>query len=736
MNFGPPTYFSGSVSAPEIPLERYLPPYQPGVLSKMLQFKNVHKGWVLDPIGSHPLSAIELAKNGYQVLVAVSNPLLAKLYEVVASAPTKVEIQAAISEFGALRIGDERLEMNIKKMYESDCPICQELCQHVRFIWKKGGTEPNAKELSCTACGFSGESEISQFDRNKLKQLGNIPLYESSALQRVLPGSEDPPALLSEVIQSYLPRSLAVISRLMNKNDSYSTTPKRKMIIESLLILAFDYGTMLWGIPSSRSRPKAVSIPNQFWEFNLWDVIENGEKYLSILQEAIPFSLYPQLPPEKGGICLFPNRIRRREDLTVLPKMESIVSILPRPNQALWTYSVVWAGWIWGHNAISTLKGVLERKRYDWIWHTFALKKLFEFSAVKQTPWLATAPELTSNYLLSFVSAPASSGYQLSDFAYNPEAKSAQLYWSFPITSKEDQPKGNDPLQDYLRAKGEEASYHELLSIKLLQLAHQRNLLNANLVVDSDLYPEISKAFENTLKTPSLIRKVDKDTLEYGEFWLPTSPETYRPLADQIEIHFLQYLQIDPIVSFSEIESVINHKQAGILPAPRELLQNLLNSYCDPIPGVAQTWQLRNQETSMIRRADIRIMQRLLGEMGKRIGMTVDSTPTITWHSTHHFRKYQFFVSGSCIFSRFLNETILHNGCETVIVYPGSRADLLNYKIKRSLVLANQLAKIHFVKFRHVRNLHENPGLNLQTWEKMIDSDPAIWQDFGQPVLF
>ncbi len=736
MIFGSPPYFSDNGNAPEIPLERYLPPYQPNVLSKMLKFKNIHKGWVLDPIGSHPLSAIELAKDGYQVLVAVSNPILAKLYEVISSAPTKAEIQAAISEFGALRLGDERLELNIKRMYESDCPACQEVCNHVKFIWKKGETVPSAKELSCPICGFSGESEISQFDIDKLKQLGNIPLYESRALQRVLPGSEDPPAMLNEIIQSYLPRALAVISRLMNKNDSFTTTPKRKRIIEALLILAFDYGTMLWGIPSSRSRPKAVSIPNQFWEFNLWDVIENGEKYLSILQEAIPFSLYPQLPTEEGGICLFPNRIRRREDLTALPKMESIVSILPRPNQALWTYSVVWTGWLWGHSAISTLKGVLERKRYDWIWHTYALKKLFEFSEVKQTPWLATAPELTSNYLLSFVSAPASSGYQLSDFAYNPEAKSAQLYWSFPTTSKDDQLNGIDPLQDYLREKGEEASYHELLSIKLLHLANQRNLLNADLVVDSDLYPEISKEFENILKTPSLIRKVDKDTLEYGEFWLPNPPETYRPLADQIEILFLQYLQNDPIVSFTEIESVINNKQAGILPAPHELVQNLLHSYCDPIPGVTQTWQLRNQETSMIRRADIRIMQRMLAEMGKRIGMEINTTPTITWLSSQHYRRYQFFVSGSCIFSRFLSETILNNGCETVIVYPGSRADLLNYKIKRSIVLANQLAKIHFVKFRHIRNLNENPGLNLQTWEKLIDSDPAIWQDFGQPVLF
>jgi len=736
MNFGAPPFFSESDQTPEIPLERYLPPYQSGTLSKMLQYKNIFSGWLLDPIGSHPLSAIELAKNGYKVLVAVSNPVIAKLYEVICMAPSKAEIQAAISEFGALRVGEERLELNIKKMYESDCPNCKVLTNHVKFVWRKGDAVPVLKELSCPACGFTGESAPSQFDIEKLKQLGNIPMYESRALQRVLPGTTDPPAMLSEAIQSYLPRALAVIIRLMNKNDSFNTTPHRKKIIEALLIVAFDHGTKMWGIPASRSRPKAVSIPNQFWEFNLWEVIENGGRYLSILEEALPFVFYPDLPPDEGGICLYPNRIRRSEDLQNLPMAQSIVTILPRPSQALWTYSVVWAGWIWGHNAISQLKGVLERKRYDWIWHTYALKKLFEFSATKHIPWLATAPELTSNYLLSFVSAPASSGYQLCEYAFNGDTKSAQLYWQIPAMGSSSQTLGANAIQEYLQAKGEEASYQELLSINMLDLANNRYLLNEDLKVDSDLFPNISKEFEKTLMTPSLIRKVDSDTMEYGEFWLAHPPERYRPLADQIEIHFLQYLQNDPIVSVTEIESLINQKQPGVLPAPHELILNLLRSYCDPVPGMENTWQLRHQESSMIRRADIRIMQRMLIDIGKRVGMSVATSPVISWQSSTIGRNYQFFVSGSCIFSRFIDGNQVKGSQETVIVYPGSRADLLNYKLKRSLVLANQLAKIHFVKFRHIRNLYENPGLDIQTWVKLLDSDPAVWQDFGQPVLF
>ncbi len=734
MNLAPTPYFSPLEQPRDFPLDRYLPPYQPGVLTQMLHSKDIHNGWVLEPIGSHPLAAIELANAGFQVMVACSNPILAKLYEVISANPSREEIQAAISEFGALKIGNERLEVGIKNLYESECPNCHELNNHAKFMWKKGEKAPFSKEIMCHQCGFNGEASINEIDLNKLKLIGNSQLFESRALQRVLPGSEEPPQAVKEIIQSYLPRSLAVITRLINKNDSFQTTPERKRIIEALIILACDYGTMLWSIPAGRSRPKIISISNQFWENNLWDIFENGFNLLSSIHQPVPFSYYPQLPPEDGGICLFPNRIRRREDFLGFPQFRTIATILPRPNQALWTYSAVWAGWVWGHTAVTKLRGVLDRKRHDWLWHTFALKKLFEFSEPKKTPWLATAPEITPNYLLSFLSAPASSGYQLREYAYNPQYKSAQLYWQ--ISDKVAKEPNDLNIMSYLECKGEEANYNELLNIHLLSQAYQEILLPEDQKIESDLYLKISKEFENTLKNPTLIRKLDKDSLEYGEFWLSRPPDQYRPLADQIEIQLLQYLQSDPIVSILEIENIINKEQPGVLPAFREIVIRMLASYCDPVPALEDTWQLRTQETSMIRRADIRIMKNIVISMGQKIGVNVITTPDIIWETPSGLTNYRFFVSGSCIFSRFLSQKILSSGDEIVIIYPGSRAELLNYKTKHSLVLAQQFSKIHFVKFRHIRNMNENPNLTLQTWVRLIDSDPAIWQEFGQPVLF
>jgi len=736
MTFGLPPYYPSIENVMHLPLERYLPPYQQNVLVQMLKYKDINEGWLLDPIGSNPLSAIELANVGYRVMVACNNPILAKLYEVICRAPVKNQFQAALSEFGSFKVGDERLELQIRKIYQTECPNCRSTNDNADFLWKKGEDTPFQKELLCTSCKLKSESPISEQDLLIQSSIGNLNLYRSRAFQRVIPGVETPPPVVQEVIQAYLPRSLAVLSKLLNRNDAYNTTAERKSIIEALLILACDFGTMLWGNPPGRSRPKAISIPNQFWEYNLWKILENGSKFLTFFESPIPFTIFPELPSETGGICLYTNRIRRREDFQSFPNFQAVTTILPRPNQALWAFSAVWAGWIWGHSAVQKLKGSLERKRYDWIWHTNALQKLFEFTSTMKTPWIATAPEISPNFMLSFVSAPAASGYRLDEYSYSPEQKSAQLYFSYdPGRLSKDQIQPNFILE-YLERKGEQASYQELSTINILNIARNNNLEIPNHKVDISLFTQIQQNFEKKLKNNSLFKKIDKDTFEFGEFWLANPPNNYRPLADQIEISLIQYLQIDPIVSVLEIETIIDKKQPGILPASHDLIVKLLESYCDPVPGMEETWQLRKQETSNIRQADIRIMKNMLINIGNKIGMKVINNANVVWETPDKNRNYHFFVTGSCILSRFISQDLLEKKPEIVIVYPGSRAELLSYKIKRDPIFAEQLTGFHLVKYRHLRNINDIPGLDLQTWEKLIDSDPAIWQEFGQPLLF
>ena len=737
MNFGPPPYFSGLENTINLPLDRFLPPYQSGMLTGMLQYQGIKEGWILDPLGNQPLAAIELAQSGFQVFVACNNPILARIFEVLCLAPGYSEFQAALAEFGSLKLGEDRLENQIKALYETACPTCHAIVDQVSYIWEREANTPYKREIHCHACGTEGLFDLDEKDLANLLKTGNINMHRSRALQKVLPGINQTSEAVMEVIETYLPRSLSVITRLINKNDGYQTTALRKKIIETLLVLACDYGSMTWGIGSGQSRPKLVSVPGQFREYNLWKILENGYKQFSLLDQALPFTFYPELPPESGGICFYPNRIRHRKELVNLPPFKAVASVLPRPNQAFWTYSAVWAGWLWGPEAANQLKGALERRRYDWLWHTYALRKLFDFTMDDEIPWLAVAPELTAGYTFSYLSAASSSEYNLTNKAINYGHKTAQFYWHQSETEYKSNKKDiQQCVQEYLHKKGESANYQELFTIYLTELANSERFPHTLSQIDNTLLLNIQKDFEKIIKDQNHIKKIDQDTLEYGEFWLTNPPLKYRPLADQIELLFIRYLHKEPIVSFSEIESAINQQQPGVFPVIQDYLHKLLISYCDPIPGMDNNWQIRLQESIDIRRADIRLINSLLVEMGNRMNVSVEIDPIIVWNSKELKKSYRFFVSASCIFSRFYDSHFDSDEYETVIIYPGSRAELLNYKMKQSPVFKTKVTKVHFVKYRYIRQLSKDTLLNLVDWAKLLDGDPAILQNYNQPVLF
>ncbi len=737
MNFGKPPYFSDKKSFPPLILDRFLPPYPFGALSEMLGYCGIEKSWVLDPVGNQPLSAIELAQAGYKVFVACNNPILGKILQVICAAHPLSVYQAAIADFGALKRGEDRLENQIKALYISPCPDCFSDQTEVRFLWKKNQSTPFARELSCKNCGLNGIYKISEIDQENFSQIGNIRLHRTKVLQRIFPGNTDIPIAVTEVIDSYLPRSLAVISSVINKLDGLNTTSERKDILEALLVHVFDYGNMLWGIASSRNRPKQISIPAEFYEYNLWNIIEEAVSRIRIIDNPIPFTYYPELPPDSGGICFYPGRINSFKDIEKLPEFQGIATVLPRPNQALWTYNAVWSGWIWGYEAAQKLKGALERRRYDWIWHTQAIRTVFAYTSKLKVPFLAIAPELSNSYILAYLSAASSSNFDLKNAAYHPELKSGQFYW-FPkrstmdVVSKHDLSKN---IKKYLEIKSESANYQELMSIFLIsETIEQRNTFRLD-KFDNSLFIQTQKIFEETICDKENFVQVDEDQLENAEFWLTNPPGIYQPVSDQVEGYFIRFIQKIPSFTLEQVAHFINQNLPGLLPVPNIFLQRLLSSYCEFHSEETNRYKLNSQEYIQARKSDIQQMSKLIQSMGLKLGFTVGSDHPINWVSDQINPNYKFYITASSIISQFKSKSE-PGSFETVIVFPGSRAELLSYKLKNDPVYHQNFEKYHFVKFRHLRTMSENPGMNFKTWVQILDSDPAVWQEANQPVLF
>ncbi len=734
MDIGKPPYFSGKKTQPIMVLDRFLPPYPTESLIDMLHYIGIEDGWVLDPIGNQPLSAIELAQAGFKVLVTCNNPIVSRIMQVLCYGYQKSQFQAAIADLGALKRGEERLESQIKNLYLSPCPECSSYSTKVKYLWKKNQDLPFAREILCEDCGATCVFKISEVDEKNLSQLGNIRLHKTRLLQRVLPGNENPPIAIKEVVDSYLPRSISVISSLVNKLESIDFSDDRKAIIEAILIQVFDYGNMLWSLSTTRSRPKQISIPSEFYEFNLWEVIENSISNLMILEKPIPFVNYPDLPPDSGGITFYPGRIHSLPDNFQRPDFSAIATVLPRPNQAMWTYNAVWSGWLWGNQAARKLKGALERRRYDWVWHAQAIRKVFEHTSQYSVPIVAIAPELTNSYILAYLTAASSSNFSLVNAAYHPETKISQFYW-MPTKKHTSTENEVSNLKKYLQLKSEPADYQELLSVFFLSETIDNNEDLSLNSFDNSLFMNAQALFDRQLMDKDEFTQVDDTQLENGEFWLTKEPPIYVPVSDKIEKEFIRFIQSNDSFSMEETAYTINQNLPGLIPASQYHLQRLFASYCVSNPEKPGIWSRKPNESINLRKQDILELRKIVYFIGNKLGYEVVGENPIIWNSSEQINNFQFFITASSIISQFQTK-IDPDISEVVIIFPGSRSDLISYKIKNDPIYKQHFGKYHYVKFRHIRRIYENPDLDHKTWGKLLDNDPAVFQETNQPVLF
>ena len=72
---------------------------------------------------------------------------------------------------------------------------------------------------------------------------------------------------------------------------------------------------------------------------------------------------------------------------------------------------------------------------------------------------------------------------------------------------------------------------------------------------------------------------------------------------------------------------------------------------------------------------------------------------------------------------------------QTVIVIPGGRAALAEYKKQRDPALAARLKHYQLVKYRLLRSLVEVPVLTRDTFEEQIASDP-LEKSKSQMLMF
>ena len=740
-------YIPGLKAAEPGPLSRFLPPLEEGTISAwLLQHPprvaggSPSAGWLIDPFGFSPRLVVEAARSGYRVLVTVNNPITRFLLEMAAHPPSEADFKAALADLAVSKKGSEHLEAHLQSLYLTPCEKCGHETQAQSFLWRKGDKAPFARVYECQECGDKGERPATPEDGERARRIASTDaLHRARAFERVAALDDDDRIYAEEAIQHYQPRPLYALTTIINRLDALNLSPERHRALTALVLLACDAGNTLWNYPAERPRPRALSTPNQFREHNVWTMLESGLSLWGETGAPVPCVSWPKEIPATGGICIYEGRLKdlAHEIKRELPVAAAIGSI-PRPNQAFWTLSALWAGWLWGRSAVDPYRVALRRRRYDWGWNATALhaafSHLFELMPLG-TPFFGLLPEPEPSFLTSAFLATRAAGFVLKGLALRTENDPVQLLWerSEPPLQEVNAPDIDAiraTMEEHLAARGEPIRYLQLHTAGLLALTDAHALRNKKEDFDVALR-RTQAAIEKALAEDArFVHHSTGEGVEAG-LWGLKAGYPVESLADRVEIAIVNYLQKNPDCIYLEIESELYEHFRGLFTPSKGIIYAVLSSYAEKSGA---NWRLRPEDIAAARQNDVKVMSGLTETIGRRLGYETHNQDKWRVWQEHHESVRLFYTLASALVGRVI-ATNPDASLPAAMVVPGGRAALILYKEQRDPSLAEKMKAYRVIKYRLWRALSEVPILTRETFEEQLLSDP-VHKAEGQMMMF
>ena len=738
------SYIPGLSPADPGPLSRFIPPLEEGVVSAWLPLHTQAGTWLLDPFGFSPRLVLEAARTGYRVLVTVNNPITRFLLEMSANPPSESDFKAALADLAVVKKGDERLQGHLQSLYLTPCEKCGKETQAQSFLWRKGEDAPYARVYKCSHCQDEGERVATGQDIDRARRIAATDgLHRSRAFERVAKLDDEDRIYAEEAIEHYLPRPLYFLTTVINRLESLDLTPERRRALSALILAACDAGNTLWGHPSERPRPRQLNIPNQFREHNLWMMLERGLGLWSETASGVVCEAWPKKIPESGGICIYEGRLK---DLAHEVKKEipiaAVIGSLPRPNQAFWTLSALWAGWLWGRDAVEPYKLALRRRRYDWAWNATALNAafahLFELLPLG-TPFFGLMPEPEPPFLTSALTAAGAAGFDLQSLALRTEHDPVQILWRRGEHLKREANAPNvddvrEAMYVHLIERGEPASYFHVHAAGLTALAASHALKQKGQEFDEAMRATQSVLQKALIEDDRFIHYSSGESVESGSWGIHGSNDSsryYESLSDRVEVAIVTFLQKNPDSIYLEIEGDLYPRFPGLLTPSKAMIYSVLYSYAEKEGGA---WKLRPEDAASARRNEMNTIAAMIEIVGKRLNYsTRQEGRNYLWEENGRI-KYAFYVLASALVGRAIAETP-YPPEQTIIIIPGGRAALAAYKAQRDPALAVRMKTCRVVKYRLLRALVEVPVLTRETFEEQIASDP-LEKSKSQMMMF
>jgi hypothetical protein len=828
--FGSIPFIPGVHPTKPEPLSRYLPPVPDGIASTWLQMNVPQGSWILDPFGASSRVTVEAARAGYKVLVTANNPISRFILEMAANPPKSEDLKASLAVIASSYIGGERLEPHIRSLYNTYCARCGQVVSADAFFWEHGSPSPYMRVYTCPSCGDSGEHPCTPYDAAQSSQFSSSGLHKARALERVVTSNDQDRIHVEQALSVYIPRALYALITIINKIEGLNITSTSQKYISALLLYAFDQATAMWRVPSQHERRRQLTIPRHFRENNIWCALEEGIDLWCTsngtgINTEVSVTTWPNVPPSTGGICIYEGRLISLIDSLKDINIKSVCTAIPRPNQAFWTLSALWAGWLWGREAVGSFKSVLHRQRYDWAWHATALSSVFKQLSNFLDPStfiMGLIGEAEPGFIGAALVAAMVAGCRLESIAIRAEEDQAQIIWKSENISEVT--KLSPTLtqvaiqfaRTFLEHNAEPASYISTIAAAFMGMTR---LWSSGIESQSgDKKNELetpaksNEQLGNTEPTPSLIYSttyntarealsyrsgflrfnlqdvtnieatsknqivqtslftidVGKSTIEGDEALgleisstdTESASEKERPtrssdvtestflwlreiddikhisISDFYERFLVNYLVNHPGCTLSDIDKAVCVEFPGLFTPDSEFIRLCLESYGIPDLQYTNRWFIRPEDNPNERQADVERANHQIHQIGESLGFVCTdrknnlSKTYINWIDKNGDLDYWFFPTTSAA----IGEIVLYGEQPPMrgfIVLPGSRANLLVYKLRRDPRLSKAFHPTQgtwrFLKFRHLKSLTESLLLSRENMDQLLGLDPLTY---------
>ncbi len=718
----------------------------------------------LVPYCQGPSVVREILSLGRRAIAVNFDPLLVLVVRTELAPPSVRELNAAVARVGDSFKQGVPLRHYLAGLYATTCPACQRPAVAEYLVWDREQGQPVAKYLHCPACGWDGRAAMEPEDTERLKEVPSQGMHYHYVLDRVSPPSQERAirSRLETLLELYTPRNLYALAELTLKIESLYPQGPLGQALKVLLLDCLDRCSSLAPLPGRRGWRRGLRRPGRFLERNVWLAFEEAAVRLHASADLpagqggakpvpkLAASLEAFYSAEEEGVGVIDQGLVRDLARIVPPRsLRLILTSPPALDSSAWSLSYLWGAWSLGAEAVAPLLPLLRQRTPDTAWYarvmTGSLATLVDLLRddgrlvlvlTAQRPAMVEALVLAASRARMGVTCLVQRG---SDYRL-------ELTPSFPqpVTIP------HEPLDvqtrrvimeamvETIRACGEPVAWHTL------HAAIQQHLAQAGLLTRAAERAEaapspldlIAERVSEVLDDPRLVRLVANGGRK--ELWWLAEPGEVAPaLCDRVEIAAYKVLQDALALTEADFAANVYTQFPGPLTPDADLVAACLRAYGnEPTPGY---WQLRREDLPETRQAERKTITDRLLTLGRRLGYQakVQAPFDAAWFDGEEVRAV-FAVRWQALLDEALSLGNQAAGARFYLVIPGGRSELVSFKLNRNPLWQEAVDKAGwwFVKYRHVRQLVDQPEVDEYTLRTIVGLDPIVEREAAQLPLF